>query len=60
MDKKRYLKGLKMVQYALKMLFSEVSNIYLFSARNMLRKTENQQRSSDLSLGNEKVRFIVN
>ena len=30
MDEKKYLKGPKMVQYGLKMLFSEVSNICFF------------------------------
>ena len=42
MGEKRYLKGPKMVQYDLKMVFSEVLKMCLFSPLNMLWNTENQ------------------
>ena len=44
----------KMVQYGQQILYLEVFNFHLFSLRNLLKKIENQIKSSDLSLVNEK------
>ena len=49
-----------MVEYGVRMLLSEFSNIYVFSSRALVRNSENQQKESDLSIFNGKIRFPVN
>ena len=55
MDKQRYLKGPKMVQYGLKVPLFEFLNIHLFSPYNMPNSTENERKQSDLSLVIKKI-----
>ena len=60
MDKQRYLKGPKMVQYGLKVPLFEFLNIHLFSPYNMPNSTENERKQSDLSLVIKKIWLVAN